>query len=416
VLEDESRRHAQASRSGGGDGLPTHLVLQSPEDRVADALARRLDEGSPIAAGERASILFDAGHAAWTVLIEGPRMTLVPGRTPGADTTVKGDAITLADVVEGKRAGAFAFLEGRLTIRGNMALALRLEGVDRPGRPTRFPRAHTVRALDVETFYLEAGEGPPVVLLHGLGATCASMLPTLADLSRDHRVLAPDLPGFGDSEKAVRVYDPSYFARWLESFLVATGTPRAVLIGNSMGGRVAIEVGLTTPDRVDRLVLFSPSLAFRRFREATPLVRLVAAELAAMPMVIPRPLVMAALRMMFARPERLRDAWYEAAADEFARVFATARGRMALFSAMRQIYLEEAHGETGFWERLRSLSRPALFLWGDGDQLVPWRFARHVTAALPGAHSIVLPDCGHVPQFEHPALTHRLVREFLATP
>jgi pimeloyl-ACP methyl ester carboxylesterase len=242
------------------------------------------------------------------------------------------------------------------------------------------------------------------------------MLPTLAELSRDHRVLAPDLPGFGDSDKPIRPYDPAFYARWLVAFLDAVGVDRAVVVGNSMGGRIAIEVGLSAPERVDRLVLFAPSLAFKRFREATPLVRLVGAELAAMPMVVPRPLVLATLRMMFARPERLADPWYDAAADEFARVFATARGRIAFFSAARQIYLEEAHGEHGFWERVAGLSRPALFLWGDSDQLVPCRFARHVTAALPTARSVVLEDCGHVPQFEQPERTHRLMREFLGCP
>jgi pimeloyl-ACP methyl ester carboxylesterase len=361
-------------------------------------------------------VVFDAGHAVWTVAIDGLQMRLVPGRYPRPDAVIRADAVTLAAVVEGKASGVDAFLAGRLTISGNMALALKLEGVDAPERPRRFPRARTVRADDVETFYLEAGEGPPVVLLHGLGATNASMLPTLAELSHDHRVLAPDLPGFGDSDKSVRAYDPAFYARWLIAFLDAVGVTRAVLVGNSMGGRIAIEVGLTAPERVDRLVLLAPSLAFKRFREATSLVRLVGAELAAMPMLIPRRLVLAALRMMFARPERLRDAWYDAAADEFARVFATARGRIAFFSAARQIYLEEAHGERGFWERLPALSRPALFLWGDADQLVPCRFARHVTAALPQARSIVLADCGHVPQFEDPERTHRLVRDFLARP
>jgi pimeloyl-ACP methyl ester carboxylesterase len=398
------------------DTLGRHIVLHSPEDRVVWALERRLDARSPLAPGERASVVFDVGHAAWTVMIDGPDMQLVPGRFAGKHAVVSADAVTLAAVVEGSESGVDAFLDGRMSIRGNLALALKLEGVDDPVRPVRFSRARTVRALELETFYLEAGTGPPVVLLHGLGATNASMLPTLADLSHDHRVLAPDLPGFGDSAKPVQSYDPAFYARWLMAFLDAVGAPRAVVVGNSMGGRIAIELALQAPERVDRLVLFAPSMAFKRFREATTLVRLVASEIAAMPMVVPRPLVLAALRLMFARPERLRDAWYAAAADEFVRVFATARGRMAFFSAARQIYLEEAHGEHGFWERLSALTTPALFIWGERDQLVPSRFAPHVEAALPGARSVVFEDCGHVPQFEHPGRTHQLVREFLERP
>ena len=396
--------------------IARYMELPSPEDRVAGGLARWTDAGSPFENGMQAVVVFEAGQTAWSVTIDGPQMGFRLGRTPRADTVVRADIATLVGLAEGTVAGAYAFLQGRLVIRGNMALALRLDGTGQPDRPAHFPRARTVRAHDVGTFYLEAGQGPAVVLLHGLGATCASMLPTLAELARDHRVLAVDLPGFGDSGKPVQAYDPAFYARWLTAFLDVVGVERAVLVGNSMGGRIAIEAGLRAPERVDRVVLFAPSLAFKRFREATPLVRLLMAEIAAMPIVMPRALVMAALRMMFARPERLPAAWYDAAADEFARVFATARGRMAFFSAARQIYLEEAHGEEGFWDRLPALSRPSLFLWGDSDQLVPCRFAPHVTHALPDAHSVVIPDCGHVPQFEHPATTHRLVRAFLGRP
>jgi pimeloyl-ACP methyl ester carboxylesterase len=119
-------------------------------------------------------------------------------------------------------------------------------------------------------------------------------------------------------------------------------------------------------------------------------------------------------RSLFADSKRIDSAWHEAAADEFLRIFSTARGRMAFFSALREIYLDVPHGPRGFWTRLPALSRPALFLWGDRDPLVPAKFARHVESALPQATSIVLPDCGHVPHFEYPRRTHRLIREFLA--
>jgi pimeloyl-ACP methyl ester carboxylesterase len=96
------------------------------------------------------------------------------------------------------------------------------------------------------------------------------------------------------------------------------------------------------------------------------------------------------------------------------RVFSTARGRIAFFSALREIYLDAPWGPRGFWGRLEQLSRPALFLWGDRDPLVPAKFARHVARAVPAAVSMVLEDCGHVPHFEHPERTHRLIRQFLS--
>jgi pimeloyl-ACP methyl ester carboxylesterase len=396
------------------------MQLQLPEDLAADrierGLAARLRAGSPLGAGERATVVFDAGSHAWTLRFDGEHATLTTRRAQTPDALLTAPPEVMAGVVEGTASGIDAWLAGELTMRGNIALALKLQGTVHPDRPAHIPRARIVPAGPIDTFFLEAGTGQSIVLLHGLGATNASMLPTLADLSRDYRVLAPDLPGFGESGKPIRTYDPPFFARWLHDFLNAAGVERATLVGNSMGGRIAIEMALRHPARVDRLVLFAPSLAFRRFRFFQPAVRMVAAELGVLPVPVPRWLALRTLRMMFADPDRLPPAWYDAAMDEFLRVFSTPRGRVAFFSAARQIYLEQADGPGGFWKRLPWLRTPALFLWGDEDPLVPAGFARHVEAALPGTTSIILPSCGHVPQFEHPARTHRLVRDFLARP
>ena len=139
-------------------------------------------------------------------------------------------------------------------------------------------------------------------------------------------------------------------------------------------------------------------------------------ELAILPMVVPRASVIEGTRRLFARSSRLEAAWYQAAADEFLRVFATPRGRIAFFSAAREIYLDEPFGRRGFWSRLEKLERPALFVWGDRDFLVPSAFARHVERSLPRVRSVILQNCGHVPQFEQPEITHRLVREFWQNP
>jgi pimeloyl-ACP methyl ester carboxylesterase len=393
---------------------PAARAPRTDANAVERALRARLEVPSPLRSGERATVVFDSGEAAWTVRIDGRAMALEKGRVPSPTTTITAEPRALVAVLEGSISGVDAFLEGALTVRGNLALTLELDGFDHPAKPIHFPRAKRVDARGIETFYLEAGQGPPVVLLHGLGATNASMLPTLSELARDHRVLAPDLPGFGNSAKPLGAYDPAFFASWFSAFLSAVGVERAHLIGNSMGGRIAIEAGLRNPERVDRLVFYAPSMAFKRLRAFRPLVRFLVAEMAAVPMAVPRATVLTVLRALFANPARLADRWYESAADEFLRVFATARGRIAFFSAARQIYLEEAHGARGFWSRLPRLGRPALFLWGRRDVLVPHGFARHVETALPRARSIILEDCGHVPQFEHPVRTHRLVREFLA--
>jgi pimeloyl-ACP methyl ester carboxylesterase len=107
------------------------------------------------------------------------------------------------------------------------------------------------------------------------------------------------------------------------------------------------------------------------------------------------------------------DGWTAAGVDEFLRAYLTPAGRAAFYAAARHIYLEEPHGDDGFWTRLRTLQPEALFVWGRRDRLVPLAFARHVTDALPDSQRVEL-DCGHVPQVELPRQTHAAVSRFLA--
>ena len=365
-----------------------------------------------------ATIVFDATDGGvWTVEIGGGRGRARRGSAPDPTLLVRSTAATLAAVVRGDASGVTAFLDGDLTVRGDLALSLQLDGLfaHEQDRPAHFARALETTAMGVRTAYLEAGppDAPPVLLLHGLGATNASMLPVLADLAVDHRVLAPDLPGFGATAAPHVPYNAAWFAAWVEAFQRVTGSREAVLIGNSLGGRVALECGLTHPRSVRALVLLTPSPAFRRLRQWVPLVRVASPELARLPMPMSHRLVVEGIRGMFSDPDRLPRPWYDAAADEAVRVLRDRSHRVAFFSAARQIYLEDAYGKNGFWHRLPGLLPPALFVWGDRDRLVPSSFARHVADSLPGAGQIVMEDCGHVPQFEHPADTMAMVRGFL---
>ncbi|MFO0551405.1 MAG: alpha/beta fold hydrolase [Polyangiaceae bacterium] len=391
------------------------------ESALERALHARVERPSVRALDRRARLVFDAtNEGKFTVDLESGRAKLTRGARGSADATITADAATLAAILEGRVAGVQAFLEGRLFMRGNIALALELDDLlEAPMRHgPRVPRARRVVAGDVTTFYLEAGEPnrPTVVLIHGLGATGSSFLPTLWDLARDHRVIAVDVPGFGESDKPIRPLHPAYFARWMQAFLDAIGVERAHFVGNSMGGRIALEIGLRAPERTDRLVLLAPSLAWRRFRFAVGAVRLLRPELALAPLWVEHRFVVGVLQSLFARPERIARAALDAAADEFMRVFDSPRGRIAFFHAAREIYLEDPHGVRGFWDRLKRLERPALFIFGDRDWLVPHAFRRHVEQALPGARCETFADCGHVPQFEFPDKTSERIRAFLLEP
>jgi pimeloyl-ACP methyl ester carboxylesterase len=256
----------------------------------------------------------------------------------------------------------------------------------------------------------EAGAGDPVLLIHGLGATKASFLPTLTALAGTHRCIAVDLPGFGDSVKPIRAsYDARFFARSMVALLDALELERAHLIGNSMGGRVALELGLSAPDRTGRLALLAPSLAWLRNRPWAPLLRLVAPQLGLI-QPAPRPVVEAIVERVV---PGAHNEWTAAGIDEFLRSYMTRRGRAAFYAAARNIYLEDPYGKDGMWTRLPDLEPPTLFVWGRKDPLVPLAFERHVRDALPDSRHLEL-NCGHVPQLERPKQTHEAILRFLA--
>jgi pimeloyl-ACP methyl ester carboxylesterase len=294
---------------------------------------------------------------------------------------------------------------GRLDVRKNMHIGvgfLSAAGGRRDGGGLRFARVKTVNG---RMAIQEAGEGPPVVMLHGLGGTKVSFLPTQAALAPAHRTIAVDLPGFGDSDKPVGSYDAKFFARWVVGLLDELEIERAQVIGHSMGGRVAIELGMTHPDRVDCLALMTPSLAWLRDKRWTPYLRLLRPELAFL-QPAPRAIVE---RFVRAAIPGANGGWSAAGIDEFLRSYLTPRGRVAFYAAARNIYLEEGDE---FWTRLEAVEARSLFIWGRRDQLIPVGFQRHVRRALPAAEHVEL-DCGHIPQFERPAQTHAAISRFL---
>jgi pimeloyl-ACP methyl ester carboxylesterase len=301
-----------------------------------------------------------------------------------------------------------AFQAGRLAVRRNLHVGVGFlaatSGASGPGR-LRFGSIATRRA---RLSTMEAGVGPPVLAIHGLGGTKGSFLPTLAALSDRFRVVAVDLPGFGDSDKPIGAsYDPRFFATAMVDLLDALELHRVHLIGNSLGGRVALEVTLQAPERVRRLALLAPSLAWKRPRRWAPALRLVRPELGLVQLA-PRPIVDAMVHRLIPGAD---DGWMAAGVDEFLRAYLTPAGRAAFYAAARQIYLEAPHGTNGFWTRLRAIQHDALFVWGRRDTLVPIAFARHVAEALPEARHLEL-DCGHVPQVELPPATHAAIGAF----
>jgi pimeloyl-ACP methyl ester carboxylesterase len=364
--------------------------------------------------------LFDLGRPQARLRVEGfgaePRdVVLEDGRARLEAAHGEPDAELIADqqtwnaIVEDLRGGMAAFRAGRLRVRRDLHLGVGfLAATAGAGVPGQL-RIRSINTTAGSISTMDAGTGEPVVLIHGLGATKASFLPTIAALAPGYRTIALDLPGFGDSDKPVRgTYDASFFARSVVALLNALEIDRAHVVGNSMGGRVGIELGLEMSDRLGRLVLLAPSLAWLRTRRWAPYLRWVPTQLGLI-QPAPRPVVEAIVRRMIPGAE---EEWTAAGIDEFLRSYLQPSGRAAFYAAARNIYLEEPHGSDGFWTRLPSLSVDSLFVWGRQDTIVPAAFAHHVRDAVPSAQHLFL-DCGHVPQLERPRETHAAIERFL---
>jgi pimeloyl-ACP methyl ester carboxylesterase len=374
------------------------------------ALVNRYDSSAFAPESGRARVRLALPHAeAWDAVLERRTARIEPAEG-AADALLSADARTWATIVADPLGAMRAYQSGSLSVRHNLHLGVGFlaatSGVTSQGRL----RFDTVVTRRVRLSTIEAGAGAPVLAIHGLGATKGSFVPTVVGLADRFRVIAFDLPGFGDSDKPIGVrYDPGYFADTIIDLLDTLELERVHLIGNSLGGRIALEVALRAPHRVERVALLAPSLAWRRPRRWAPVLRLVRPELGLVQLA-PRAVVQALVQRLVPGAD---SGWAAAGVDEFLRAYLTPPGRAAFYAAARHIYLDEPYGEDGFWSRLGELSPDALFVWGRRDTLVPIAFERHVAQALPQARQLEL-DCGHVPQIERPVQCNEAISEFLS--
>jgi pimeloyl-ACP methyl ester carboxylesterase len=389
----------------------TTTTARNPDSQnVLGDLIERFDRHVIDVPGNRARIRLEVSDGnSWDVLIRGQRAWLEPPNASEApDALLSADAGTWERIARDVRGGMDAFRARRLKIRDNLHLGVGFlaatSGMTDPGRL----RFESVKTPFGQISTAQAGTGAPLLAIHGLGGTKASFLPTLAALADSHRVIAVDLPGFGESAKPIAApYNAPWFAQTMTGLLDALELPRADLVGNSMGGRVALELGMTEPERVGRIVLLSPALAWLRDRRWALPLKALRPELGLV-QIAPRGIVEGLVKRFIPAG----DGWVRAGVDEFLRSYLTPRGRAAFYAAARNIYLDEPYGDRGFWTRLAKLSPQTMFIWGRQDTLVPIAFMKHVERVLPAARHLEL-DCGHVPQLERPRETHAAMREFL---
>lgn len=385
-----------------GAGLLRSLRAVTPE--FLEALVERFDPDGFDAPGDRARVRVRWNGDARDVSIRGKSVRIRPPRDGRADTLIEADERVWKAVADDASSGLRAFGNGRLKMRGNLHVGVGFlsatSGVP-PQDRLRFGRAAGLA-------YMEAGSGDPVVMIHGLGGTKASFLPTVVSLANaGYRAIAVDQAGFGDSHKPLLApYDAPFLARSVESFIDELEIDRADFVGNSLGGRVTLELGLAHRERTRKLALLACSMAWRRRPGWARYLPLLRPELGLL-QPAPRPLVEEIVRRTVPNG---REGWAAAGIDEFLRAYCTPRGRAAFYAAARNIMLEKSER---FWERLATLEAEALFVWGRHDQVIPRSFQKHAHEALPSARHVTL-QSGHVPQIERAAETEAVLKKFLS--
>ena len=283
----------------------------------------------------------------------------------------------------------------------------------RPGVNVSEPRNRTETIHGRAFSYAQAGDGPVLLLVHGMGGSLHNWDEVIEPLARTHTVIAPDLPGHGTSEAGGGDYSVGSLAASLRDLLVALGHERATLVGHSLGGGVAMQFSYQFPEMVERLVLVSSG---GLGPEVSPVLRAASlpgadAFIAATAAVGRRvgPTVGRALGAIGLRPNSdvaevlrgygtLTDPERRAAFLGTVRAVIDTRGQRV--AATDRLYLAEAV--------------PTLILWGERDPIIPAHHGEDAHDHIPGSRLEVFEGVGHLPQVEAPLRFVLALEAFLA--
>ncbi len=275
--------------------------------------------------------------------------------------------------------------------------------------------------------HMHGGHGAPVVFIHGLGSSgYMEWRHNLEAIAPQHRVFAPDMPGYGRTDKPRAAhYTIPYFAHFIERYMDDRGMSSAVLVGASLGGRVALEIALERPNLVDRLVLVNTlGLGRPQLRVAQ-----VAYGLVSIPRVGEAVMRLTRNALRVASPKMVRRvaARYSGATDG-----ATSAIDDAYIEDLRQLYeTEEFHnaylatvrglihpkalvnGQHDVTRRLNELKIPVQLIWGADDPLFPLAHAARAHSLIEHSRLAVIEGAGHTPQAERPEQFNRVLDRFL---
>lgn len=265
--------------------------------------------------------------------------------------------------------------------------------------------------------YRAAGDhhGPETLLLiHGMAGSSATWRNVIPKLAENYRVVAPDLLGHGLSAKPRGDYSLGAFAVWLRDLLDELGIPRATVIGQSLGGCIAMQFAYQHRDRCDRVVLIGsgglgPELNWVLRLLAAPGAEFVLPALAPKPVLDAGNAVRAWLMSAGLRSPRGAEIWsaYSSLSD--------ADSRHAFLRTLRSVVDYRGQAVSALNRLHMTAQLPVMLVWGDEDRIIPVAHGHAAHQALPGSRLEILPGIGHFPHVEAPDQVTALLADFIAT-
>ncbi|MGB5413923.1 MAG: alpha/beta fold hydrolase [Polyangiales bacterium] len=260
--------------------------------------------------------------------------------------------------------------------------------------------------------FVLAGQGPALLLIHGIGDSSESWRDLIPTLARNHTVIAPDLLGHGESDKPRADYSIGAYANAMRDLLSVLDIDRVTVVGHSLGGGVAMQFAYQFPERCERLVLISTGGVSH---EVHPMLRFVAAPNA--DLVLPllgapgaRPLGQLGFRILKALKTKIGHD-----ADQLTRVFdalPNAASRRAFVRTLRAAIDWRGQAITMLDRCYLAKDMPTLLIWGERDGVIPVAHAYQVHAAMPESRLEVFANTGHFPHQNQPARFLELFGEF----
>jgi pimeloyl-ACP methyl ester carboxylesterase len=271
----------------------------------------------------------------------------------------------------------------------------------------------TVKVHGHEVAYRTGGQGPLVLLVHGMAGSSAMWDPAIPLLEPHLSYLAPDLPGHGRSAKPRSDYSLGAQASFLRDLMVTLGHERATIVGQSLGGGIALQFAYQYPERCERLVLVC---AGGLGEEVTPLLR--ALTLPGVDLVLPlafQPLyrqvvdgVVGLMARIGLQPTPVaRETWrsYCSLIDP-----ETRRAFLATLNAVVDLQGQRVSAKDRLY---LASSLPTMVVWGDADPIIPVEHAHEAHAAIPGSRLELFPGAGHYPHCEDPERFAEVLVDFV---